>query len=312
MNNNLYTVLGSNGPVGRSVINQLINSGKQVRGVQRSIEHQANFDIINADILNKEKSVMAIEGSSFVFLSIGIQYSYKAWSEQWERIMENTIDACSKANAKLIFLDNVYMYGPAPLKVPFDENHSQFPVSRKGTVRKRVADMLLNAFEKGRVEGLIARSADFYGPNSKLNQFYFSFLENMLKGKAPQSLLNPNVPHTYSYTHDIAKAMIMLAENEDTYGQVWHLPVGNPITIYEVAEIFNKHLGTNYKVSYMPSFLRKLLSIFVSMLKELNEMMYQFDYEYVMSWDKFRNRFPDFEVTPYELGIKQMIDSFRT
>lgn len=311
MNNYLYTVLGSNGPVGRSVVDQLISSGKQVRGVQRTIEHNPYFDIVNADILDKEQSIMAIKGSSVVFLCIGIQYSYKVWNEQWERIIENTIDACAVTNAKLIFLDNVYMYGPAPLKVPFDEKHSQKPVSRKGTVRKRVADKLIKAIENGKIDGLIARSADFYGPNSKLNQFYFSFLENMLNGKAPQSILKPNVPHTYAYTVDIAKALISLAENNDTYGQVWHLPVGNPITIDEVANIFNIHLGTNYKVKFLPTFVRNVLSVFVPMLKELNEMMYQFDNEYVMSWDKFRNRFPDFKVTSYELGIKQMIDSFK-
>jgi nucleoside-diphosphate-sugar epimerase len=226
-------------------------------------------------------------------------------------MMQNVIDACSKCNANLIFLDNVYMYGPAPLAVPFNENHPQQPVLKKGTARKHTADLLLEAFERNKINGVIGRSADFYGPRAVNSQFYVSFLQNMLKGKAPQSLVKPGIKHTYSYTVDNAKALVSLALSPETYGQVWHLPVGEPITIEELTELFNQELGTSFKPSFMPPVLRKALSVFIPIFKDLGEMLYQYDTEYNMSFEKFSKHFPNFAVTSYQQGIREMVRSFR-
>jgi len=117
--------------------------------------------------------------------------------------------------------------------------------------------------------------------------------------------------HTYSYTEDNAKSLVMLALDESVYGQVWHLPTGEAITIQEILNIFNKKLNKKFQISYIPRFLLNLLSLFVPILKEAKEMIYQFDNEYIMSDQKFRQKFPTFKSISYEVGIDKMIDSFR-
>jgi nucleoside-diphosphate-sugar epimerase len=310
MTNKLHVVLGGTGAVGRGVILELKNRKLPVRAVERS-KKVPGVDTIHADLLNPAQTEKALEGATHAYLCVGIPYSSKTWKAEWPVVMKNVIDACAKVNAKLIFLDNIYMYGPAPLSVPFNESHPQNPSSKKGKVRKQIADTLLEAHRAGKVKAVIGRSADFYGPMSVNSMFYTVFLENMLKKKDPQWIGGADVKHTYAYSLDNGRALVALATDESTYGQVWHLPVNTPVTPDKIAGIFNLVLGTKYTIQYMPRTLLRILSLFVPILKEVKEMGYQFTQDYVLSWDKFHEHFPGFQVTPYEEGIRGMVDSFR-
>jgi nucleoside-diphosphate-sugar epimerase len=310
MQDQIHTVLGSNGAIGKAVLRELRNRNLNHRSVSRSADSVQQPNFIQADLLNPKETALAIAGSAYVYLCIGLPYSSKIWSTQWEQLMKNVIDACAEHSAKLIFLDNVYMYG-SPLPVPFDENAIQAPPSKKGKARKRTADLLLKAMQEGRVKGLIGRSADFYGEGAVNSSFYTSFLDRMLKGKAPQTLSSGDIVHTYANVRDNGRALVELALCDDCYGQVWHLPVGEPITTRQMLGLFNQELGSNHQLSVMPSFMRKILSLFIPILKEVGEMLYQFEGEYVMSFEKFKQRFPDFEVTPYQQGVQRMVKWFK-
>jgi len=306
----LHTVLGAAGASGQAVLAQLTKEQMPVRAVTRSSD-LPEYDTVHGDLLDPKAANEVVSGASHVYLCVGLPYRSDVWLHDWPLIMDNVVYACAQTGASLHFLDNIYMYGPPPLPVPFDENTSQEPSSKKGVIRKAVADRLLEAFAKKEVTGTIARSADFYGPGTTNSMLYAVFLERMLEGKAPQFLGPPNQPHTYGYTIDNARAMIALAEHPDTYGELWHLPVGDPITPQEAADMFNQLLGTNYQVQHLPALAQRIIGLFLRPVREVGEMLYQFRHPYRMSWDKFQTRFPDFPVTSYEEGFKEMIDSFQ-
>ncbi len=243
-------------------------------------------------------------------MCIGLPYSSDIWARDWPLIMKNTIEVCKINNSKLIFFDNVYLYGPAPLKIPFDETHPQNPSSIKGIARKKTADLLVDVINRKEITGLIGRSADFYGPIAKNSIFYMSFLENMIQNKNPIWLGKPNIKHTYAYTEDDAKALVMLALEDSCYNQVWHLPVSEPITVQEILNLFNKKLNKNFSVKYMPKLLLDILSIFIPILREVKEMSYQFDNDYILSDNKFRNKFQNFKTTSYDIGVGNMVDYY--
>lgn len=309
MKNQIHTVLGASGAIGRAVIKELKNRSLSISAVERKWKLQG-IEPFEADLLNKDEAIKIIRNSSFVYLCVGLPYQSKVWTKDWPILMENVITACEKANAKLIFFDNIYMYGPAPLSMPFNEENLQLPTTKKGLARKKTTDLLLKAIAENRIEAVIGRSADFYGESAVNSPFYISFLENILKGKAPQVLGKNGITHTYAYSGDNGRALVELALNDSTYGQVWHLPVGKPITFEEVNEIMNSFVGTNYKIRYVPKIMRKLLSLFILPLKEVEEMLFQFENPYEMNFDKFKKQFPDFQVTTYQDGIKKMIQSF--
>ena len=306
----LHTVLGATGGVGSAVVADLSKRGLPVRVVERS-KNVPGFTVKKADLLDADQALNAIEGSAYVYLCVGLAYDIKVWQRDWPVVMQNVTDACAATGAVLIFLDNVYMYGPAPLAVPFDENHPQEPETRKGKLRKALADGLLQQFASGKIKGLIGRAADFYGPGASNSFFYISMLERMLKGKAPQSIAKAGVKHTYGFNLDLGRALVALALDESTYGQVWHLPVGEPLAAEDIAALINRELGTAYKLSYLPVFMLKVLSLFIPALRELPEMLYQFHQPYIMSFEKFRNHFPGFKVTTNEEGVKGLVAYFK-
>ncbi len=309
MTHELHVVLGASGTIGQNVIKELKLRNLNIRAVQRNkiIE---GIDTVNADLLDLVQTREAIKGATHVYLCIAVPYTTKQWQLEWPFVMENVIKACELTNATLIFLDNVYMYGPSPLGKPFNESHPQYPTSEKGKVRKKVADMLIEAEHSGRIKAVIGRSADFYGTSTNC-ALYISFLENMIKGKAPQSLGGLDIVHTYAHTTDVGRALVALALDESTYGQVWHLPVSRPITINEVNEIFNQVLGTHYKITVIPRGMLNILGVFITSIKEMKEMLYQLDEPYIMNCEKFMLHFPDFETTKIETGIREMAQFFR-
>ncbi len=300
----IHTVLGANGAIGKAVIREL-----EVRQLQiRKVSTKPTW--VQADLLSKEDAEKAIDGSSYVYLCVGLPYSAKVWEIQWPQVMQNVIDACEKAQAKLIFLDNIYMYA-SPLPVPFDESTPQIPNSKKGKARKQTADLMIKAIRNNKIKGLIGRSADFYGEGAVNSLFYISFLERMLQNKGPQTLVSADIEHTYADVLDNGRALVELALNDDCYGEVWHLPVGEPITTNGMLAIFNEKMASNFKMSVMPTVFKKILPIFIPIIKEAREMEYQFEHKYVMSDNKFRKRFPNFKVSSYQDGINRMVEWFK-
>ncbi len=306
----MHTVLGASGATGRAVIAELKKRNLPFNAVERSKKLEG-VETIQADLLNAQEAINAIQHADYVYLCVGLPYESKVWTRDWPKLMQNIIAACEKANAKLVFFDNVYMYGPAPLSAPFDEAHLQNPTTLKGLARKQTTDLLLQAITEKRVEAVIGRSADFYGELAVNSPFYISFLQNMLKGKAPQVLGKKGVTHTYAYSGDNGKALVALALDHRTYGQVWHLPVGKPVTFDEVNAMLNKVLRTNFKLGYVPKLMRKILSLFIPPISEVEEMLYQFEHPYAMNFDKFKKQFPDFQTTPYQEGLEKMVASFK-
>ncbi|NRB46905.1 MAG: NAD-dependent epimerase/dehydratase family protein [Saprospiraceae bacterium] len=305
-----HIVLGASGAVGTAVVQALQDRQLNVIAVARR-KKWTDIPCRNADLLAPEQAMAAVQGATHVYLCVGLPYDKTVWKRDFPLIMSNVMAACKVARAQLIYLDNIYMYGPAPLAIPFDETHPQRPSTAKGKARKKTTDLLLTAIEKGEIKALVGRAADFYGPGAVNSPFYMSFLERMLQGKSPQSIAIPGVKHTYAYVPDLGRALVALALEDTAYGQVWHLPVGDPITVKEMLAFFNQTFGQHFTVSFLPPMMRKFVSLFTPVLKEVGEMMYQYETEYVMSFEKFQRQFPDFELTPYQEGVEETIAYFR-
>lgn len=301
--NNLHVVLGANGVIGREVLAELKRRDLPAVGVGRSPRDGSR----HANLLDREQTQAVLTDASHVYMCVGLPYLTKVWEEQFPKINQNVISAVEHANARLIVLDNVYLYGRLP--VPFDEQAPQNPVSRKGEIRKEMIDEILQAHTAGRVHAVIGRAADFYGPGATRTVLYPAFVENILQGKRPQWLGKPGIPHSWAYTEDVGKALVQLALDHDAYGRAWHLPVEEPARIEELLEIINRHMSSSWKVSYLPTFLRRPLGWFSPTLASALEMVYQFDAPYIMDDSAFRTRYPDFVSTSHDIGIPKWLDS---
>ena len=158
----LTTILGAGGPISNELVKILSAEGTPLRLVSRNPKPAAGAETLAADISDRDQAIKAVAGSNMVYLLIGLKYDVKVWRELWPRIMANAIEACKRAGAKLLFFDNVYMYGK--VDGPMTEQTPYAPVSRKGEIRAQIATALMDEVKRGHLTAMIARAADFYGP----------------------------------------------------------------------------------------------------------------------------------------------------
>jgi nucleoside-diphosphate-sugar epimerase len=168
--------------------------------------------------------------------------------------------------------------------------------------------MILHEVESGGLQAIIARSADFYGPSinntSVLTEIVF---KNFSNGKKANWLASEKYRHSFTYTPDAGKATALLGNTADAYNQVWHLPTAsNPFTGKEWIETIANEMGVEPKFQVAPKLLARIIGLFVPIMKETVEMMYQYDRDYVFDSSKFEKRFA-FKPTPYLEGIKNIV-----
>ncbi len=304
----MQTILGSGGAIGVELAKALKKYTSSIKLVSRNPKKVNETDtLFAADLTNPAEVDEAVKGSEIVYVTVGFAYNLKTWQATWPRFMASVIEACKKHNAKLVFFDNMYMYDANFLN-GMDENTPINPSSEKGKIRAQIAAMLLDEVAKGTLTALIARSADYYGPaikqTSMLNEVAFKPLS---QGKKANWIGSLNVKHSYTFTPDAGKATALLGNTADAYNQVWHLPTAaNPFTGREWIENIAAALGTAPKYQVANKFLLCIMGLFVPIMKELIEMYYQNDRDYVFNSSKFEARFNQ-KPTPYLEGIKQIV-----
>ncbi len=300
----LHTVLGAGGAVGNQLVAVLQQNNQRVRLISRKARPSINAEIIAADVTNYEQTMNAVKGSDVVYLVVGLAYDIRVWKENWPKIMANTINACRAHGSKLIFFDNVYMYGK--VEVVMTEETPFNPISKKGEIRAAIATHLLNEMKAGNIQALIARSADFYGPvgftTSVPNMLVFG---NLRKEKKAQWLVNAKVAHSFAYVPDAAQALHILANNENAFGQTWHMPTANsPLTGEEFIKEAAKQMKAKDSYSVISKGMMLMAGLFNRTIKESLEMAYQSEFPYLFDSSKFNRAF-NFEPISYHDGIKE-------
>jgi nucleoside-diphosphate-sugar epimerase len=307
----MVTILGAGGVISNELVKLLAERRQTFRLVSRhSHPQQGATETASADLSDKEQAIRAVAGSRVVYLLVGLKYDHKLWAEIWPKIMANTIEACKRAGARLIFFDNVYMYGKVSgamtEETPFN------PSSRKGEVRARIAASLINEWEAGNLTAMIARSADFYGPHAITGLPNVLFFDPLSKNKRALCLVDDSLPHSYTYNVDAAQALVTLAESESAWNQTWHLPTTpGPPTGKEFITRAAEALGVQPKYWVLNKPVIRLIGLFNPIVGEIHEMLYQNDAPYLFDSSKFAKAF-GYSGTPYAEGIRATAASYRS
>lgn len=306
----MQTVLGAGGIIGIELAKSLPQYTDQIRLVSRYPKKvNPNDEIMSADLLNSKQVAKAVRGSEVVYLTAGLPYNLKTWQSQWPVIMKNVIEACIEQNAKLVFFDNVYSYGR--VNGWMTEDTPMKPSSKKGEVRKKIADMIMNDVKSGNLKAIIAKAADFYGPNTLLSFVNVMVFENFRKGKKAQWLINDRVGHSLTYTPDAGKATAILGNTASAYNQVWYLPTDtNVLTGRDFIEKVAKEFGVKPHYMVLPRWMIQMAGLFNGIIRESVEMLYQNDSDYLFDSSKFEKAF-NFRSTPYSQGIRETVQSMK-
>ncbi len=305
----MITILGAGGSIGTELAKILAAKNTSFRLVGRNPKPVADAELFAADLSDREQTIQAVAGSTAVCLLAGLKYDLAVWRELWPRVMANAIEACRRAQAKLLFFDNVYMYGK--VHGPMTEDAPYSPCAKKGEVRAEIATTLMNEVKVGDLTAMIARSADFYGPNTRNGVPNLLVFDALAKGAKASWLVNASLPHSLTFTPDAARGVAMLIEKESAWNQIWHLPTApDPPTGEEFVAMVAGEFGVPARCRVLTRPMLRVAGWFDPVVRESYEMLYQNDSPYLFDSTKFVKEF-GFAGTHYPEGVRIVADSYK-
>lgn len=308
--NELHVIFGT-GPLGLSVMHELTRQGKRVRMVNRkgAATVDEGVEIVKGDVSDPASSRAVCKGADVVYLCVSPNYIYKEWAEKWPPIIAGTIAGAAATGAKIVFGDNLYMYGAVDR--PMTEDMPNAAHTRKGKLRITLTETLMQAHQSGKVQVAIGRGSDFYGPAVQMlsfttpNLFYAA-----LAGKKVSVIGKLDVPHTYTFIDDFGKALVTLGEHQEAMGQIWHVPSPSAPTARQFATMVYEEAGQPAKIGTVPTAFIKVAGLFSPLIHEVGEMMYEFNKPFRVDSSKFERTF-GVEATPQREAIRQTLEWFR-
>jgi nucleoside-diphosphate-sugar epimerase len=305
----LHVVFGT-GAVGMAVIEELAQRGsRRVRVVNRSgrarVPH--GVEVVGGDATDEAFTREASEGASVIYFALNPPYN--KWPELFPGLQAGVLAGAAAAGAKLIAMENLYMYGPTDGR-PITEDLPYAANTRKGRVRARMSEELMEAHKSGRVRVAIGRASDSFGPRVITSAAGEQVFGRAVEGKSAQVAGDPDQPHTYTYVPDIGKGLVILGEREEALGQAWHLPSPESLTTRQFVGMIFEEVGKPARVQAAPKILLRALGLFNPGIRETIEMLYEFEEPFVVDSSRFEREFGE-QATPLREAIQRTVRWYR-
>lgn len=304
----LHVIFGT-GPVGRAVMAELVARGRRVRMINRSGEAPVpeGVEVVKGDATDRSFCREVCAGAAVVYQCLNPPYD--KWRQLFPRLQAGALEGAAGAGAKLVSMENVYMYG-SPHGKPLTERRPHTAMTKKGRVRAEMVEELMRAHNKGRVRVAMGRASDFFGPGVMLSAMGSRVFGPALDGGTAEVLGKLDLQHTYSYVPDIGKGLVILGEREAALGEAWHLPNPETVTTREFLRRVYEETGQSLKLRSAGKLVVGFLGLFNPALRELREMLYQFQEPFVVDHGKFVKAFGNI-ATPLDEAIRETVAWFR-
>jgi len=304
----LHVVFGS-GPAGRAVATELEHQGLPTRIVNRSGRPVlAAVETIGGDVTDPQFAHTAARGAHTVYFCLNAPH-YHRWPQEFPPLQAAVVDAARAAGARLVVLENLYMYGPTG-GAPMTESTPVNPTSKKSAIRAQMSDELIDAHRHGRVEVAIGRAADFIGPGVTASAMGEHVFGPALAGKKAQTIGRPDTHHTYSYVPDIGRNLVLLASRDDAFGRVWHLPNPPTRTTRETITDIYAALHQPARMTVLSKPMLRAIGLVNRDVRELLSTYYQFDAPFIADHTAFTSAFGG-HITDWNEIIHTTIESYR-
>jgi nucleoside-diphosphate-sugar epimerase len=298
----LHVVFGT-GAVGMSVLDALIRRGRRrVRMINRSGRARVpeGLELVGGDVTDDAFAREATAGASVVYFALNPPYD--KWPELFPRLQAGVLEGAASVGAKLIAMENLYMYGPTHGR-PLTEDLPHATNTRKGRVRAMMSKELTEAHRSGKVRVAIGRASDFFGPRVRVSAAGEQVFGRAVAGKSAQVAGDPDQPHTYTYAPDIGRGLVILGEREEALGQAWHLPSPETLTTRQFVEMIFEEVGKPARIQAAPKILLRAMGLFNPGIRETIEMLYEFEEPFVVDDSKFEGAFGG-QATPLREAIQ--------
>ncbi|EOT7376596.1 NAD-dependent epimerase/dehydratase family protein [Enterobacter cloacae] len=303
----MQTILGASGQIARELARELKRGyTDNLRLVSRHPQKVNDNDTtFSADLLDARQAHEAVKGSDTVYFTAGLPPDSALWERQFPTMLDNVLNATRAAGARFVYFDNTYMYPQND--VPQTEETPFAPQGRKGKVRAMMANRVLDEMARGDIPVLIGRAPEFYGPARTQSFTNALVIDRLKRNKRPRVPVRDDKLRTLIWTPDASRALALLGNTPDAYGQTWHLPCCDERLTYQqfvtlAGEIFGKR--ADYTVIGKLAFA--VAGLFSHNAREIRELLPRYESDNLFDSAKFKQRFPAFTVTTYRQGLESI------
>lgn len=306
----LHVVFGT-GSLGLAVMREALRRGHRVRGVSRSgtAPLPAGAESARGDASDATATRELCKGADAVHVCVAPAYT--DW-QSFLPLQNSIVEGAAAAGARLISSENVYVYGR--VDGPMTEDTAWNPCSRKGAIRVEMNRALLDAHAAGKLRVALARAPDYYGPAATATTIYGErVFWPALAGKPAQVFGKLDALHSLIYVDDFAHGMVTLGERDEGLGRAWHLPCPPALTQQAMLDTIYRAAGHDKtKVQALPGFMTTALGWFIPIMRELAEMQYQWQRDYVFDCSQFTAAFGADHVRPHAQTVVDTLAWFRS
>ena len=293
-----HVIVGA-GPVGTELATLLASSGKQVTVVTRSGRgpRHPSIQLVAGDASDASVLVGATEGATALY-NCANPGDYTTWQEVWPPLASSILDTARKTGAVLVTAASLYPYGP--VDVPMVEGMPDAATDKKGRLRADMWADALAAHQAGDIRAVEVRGSDYMGTGVGQNGHVSRNVPSALAGKVARVIGDPDVPHSWTDVLDMARTLAAVADDEGSWGRVWHAPTNAPRTQREaLTDVLAAAGRPAVAVKPFPMRTMRLVGRFNAMVRELMEMSYMFTRPYVLDSSAAEERF-GLQPTPWD------------
>lgn len=308
MTTELHVVFGT-GPLGKWTARTLIGLGKQVRMVNRSgkgVDLPPEAELVRGDAYDPAFTREVTRGATSVYQCA--QPHYNQWPELFPPLQAAILEGAAANGARLIVGENLYMYGETGGK-PLTETTPYAAHTRKGRTRQAMTETLFAAHRAGTVQVATGRGSDFFGPDDP--NYTRLWFQPALQGKPINMLGRLDMPHIFTYVPDFGRALAILGTQPEALGRAWHIPSPPPVTQGEIVDVIAQTIGKSVKPMMAGAFLLNLIGLFNPILREMPEMLYEWNQPFVMDSSAFQQTF-GMQPTPIRDMVRETIEWTRS
>jgi nucleoside-diphosphate-sugar epimerase len=275
----LHIVIGA-GPVGSATALLLADRGDHVRLITRrgTGPQHPRIERIAADATDAAALITHSVGATALYQCAAPEYH--RWPTDFPPLIQSFLRAAEQTGAVLVTVGNLYGYGA--VEGPITEEHPLRPNSIKGRVRAELWNAARTAHRAGRIRTAEVRGSDYLGAGAT-STFTMMALPALLAGKLAFVPGDPDAPHSWTATDDVARTLVAVADNETAWGRAWHVPTPAPLSMRALAELIATLAGApRARVRRMPAALLYAAGLINPGAREIREVRYQFDRPFVL------------------------------
>ena len=279
-------MVGGTGAIGRAVIERTgePRPPRAERGATCDRGGRPEVETRTADIMDIGAGQAGDRGRTVIYQCAAPEYT--RWVEGFPTL-RRTHDAANKQGRRLVASRTCRCTGRA--NGPLRETTPMDATGRKGSLRAHLSGDCSRA-TRPTPRVAMGRASDYFGPGGMNSAAGEQFFPAIAVGKGPHSIGRLDQPHALSYLHEHRCQVVTLGGHCEADGKVWRLPAARPDRGRMGGASGRDRRSRSAAVDHHEPMV-VALGLFMPLLRELRETLYQWEQPWIVDDSKFREAF---------------------